>query len=239
MSQTKMSQRDLILRNDWDLLVILDACRYDTFENVNWIPGSLSKVVSAGSATMEWLRNTFTGSYPDVIYVSSIPYIASRYMPKIHGDYIPSEHFGKILDLWHFAYDYATMTVLPETVGHVALQFRTRRVIAHFIQPHAPMIGDPDFTMRTWKQLTGEETFGAFPPFDVIFECGYGNLLRVAYRENLRKALTEVEKLVGSWDGKVVITADHGEGFGENGVFGHREGLRTPELVEVPWLEVS
>lgn len=39
--------------------------------------------------------------------------------------------------------------------------------------------------------------------------------------------------------GKKVITADHGEAFGEGGNYGHPEKSIHPVLVEVPWFEAD
>jgi len=37
----------------------------------------------------------------------------------------------------------------------------------------------------------------------------------------------------------VVVTADHGEAFGEEGVWEHHIETHIPPLMEVPWLEVE
>ncbi|MFW6018192.1 MAG: hypothetical protein ACOCPX_05170 [Halapricum sp.] len=59
------------------------------------------------------------------------------------------------------------------------------------------------------------------------------------YEENLRIALESVADLVEDLDGTVVVTADHGEAFGEEGVWEHHIETHIPALVEVPWLEVE
>ena len=59
------------------------------------------------------------------------------------------------------------------------------------------------------------------------------------HEENLRKVLEEAAKLVDDLDGKVVITSDHGEAFGEEGVWEHHVEKEVPELLEVPWLIVE
>jgi hypothetical protein len=66
-----------------------------------------------------------------------------------------------------------------------------------------------------------------------------GDTAREIHEENLRKVLEEVQRAVEDIDGKVVITSDHGEAFGEKGVWGHKAGKNIPELAEVPWLEVK
>jgi len=58
------------------------------------------------------------------------------------------------------------------------------------------------------------------------------------YEENLRIVVESVADLVTELDGRVVVTADHGEAFGEDGVWEHHIETHIPPLVEVPWLEV-
>ena len=59
------------------------------------------------------------------------------------------------------------------------------------------------------------------------------------HEENLRIALDSVAELVTELDGDVVVTADHGEAFGEQGVWEHHIETHIPPLVEVPWLELD
>ncbi|AGB32000.1 hypothetical protein C488_06028 [Natrinema pellirubrum DSM 15624] len=59
------------------------------------------------------------------------------------------------------------------------------------------------------------------------------------YEENLRIALESVAELIPELDGTVIVTADHGEAFGEEGVWEHHIETHIPPLMEVPWLEVS
>lgn len=59
------------------------------------------------------------------------------------------------------------------------------------------------------------------------------------YEENLRIVLEAVAELATELDGSVVVTADHGEAFGENGVWEHHIETPIAPLIEVPWLEVE
>jgi hypothetical protein len=59
------------------------------------------------------------------------------------------------------------------------------------------------------------------------------------HEENLRIALESIVDLVDDLDGDIVVTADHGEAFGEQGVWEHHVETHIPPLVEVPWLELS
>ena len=59
------------------------------------------------------------------------------------------------------------------------------------------------------------------------------------HEDNLRIALESITDLLDSLDGDVVITADHGEAFGEQGVWEHHIETHIPPLVEVPWLKID
>jgi len=60
-----------VMEENWNYLIILDACRYDYFEKLhrNYFSGVLEKKISLGSGTSEWLRKNFTSYYPDTIYI--------------------------------------------------------------------------------------------------------------------------------------------------------------------------
>lgn len=63
--------------------------------------------------------------------------------------------------------------------------------------------------------------------------------VREHYEEDLRLALKQVARLVGELEGKVVVTADHGEALGEHNDWGHQIGSDNPKQYTVPWLEVE
>lgn len=73
-----IKQRKFIHGEDWDILIILDACRYDVFEKVHgtYLDGELKKVRSEGSETREWLKKTWVDKY-DLSYYSANPYVNS------------------------------------------------------------------------------------------------------------------------------------------------------------------
>jgi hypothetical protein len=63
--------------------------------------------------------------------------------------------------------------------------------------------------------------------------------VREYYEKDLRKAFKEVARLVEELDGKVVVTADHGEALGEQNDWGHQWDSNNPKQYTVPWLEVK
>ncbi|KXA97199.1 hypothetical protein AKJ38_01740 [candidate division MSBL1 archaeon SCGC-AAA259I14] len=141
------SQKELIHDVDWDTLIILDACRYDYFEEIyrNYLSGNLNRVESLGYSTPMWLKKTFTGSYKDTIYVSGNPFVNSKV--KMKGFY-GKEKFFKVFDIWDGGFDNDKGTVPPETISKTTriarMEKPNKKIIAHFIQPHGPYLGFPE-----------------------------------------------------------------------------------------------
>jgi len=48
--------------------------------------------------------------------------------------------------------------------------------------------------------------------------------------------MDEVNKLAKKMHGRVIVSSDHGNHFGEYHLFGHFPGFRSEELVKVPWM---
>lgn len=231
------------MQQDWDNLLLLDACRYDLFKEANYISGELKTVESRGSATPEFLRGNFHGEeFLDTVYITANPML---YRHKGNVDVT----FCEVINLWSGdTWDKEYETVLPEVVTseakRAADEFPKKRLLVHFMQPHYPFIeaetsfdkghiGDdsPD-ELTTWMRImTGEVNIDK-------------ETLWNAYADNLRRALPHVEELAEYLQGKTVITSDHGNMFGERASpipmreWGHPEGIWTDELIKVPWLEV-
>jgi hypothetical protein len=134
-----------IMQEKWDYLIVLDACRYDYFEKTweKFLPaGNLSCKKSTGSSTQEWRNKSFLDNYDDVVYVSANPYINSKHSVM---NFDGQEHFSEIFDVWATDWDDKAGTVSPKNVTKVALkatkEFPQKRLIIHFLQPHAPYLG--------------------------------------------------------------------------------------------------
>jgi hypothetical protein len=97
-----------------------------------------------------------------------------------------------------------------------------------------PVLGNSELAMRLGMLLE----LNASSVFDFL-DGGIEASLRRYYEENLRLALEEAARLVDHLDGSVVITSDHGEAFGEQGVWEHHIETYIPPLIEVPWLRVE
>ena len=134
-----------VVNEKWRYLIVLDACRYDYFKKLykrydNLSRGKLYKVKSKSNNTLNWISR-WEGDHKDIIYVSANPFINSK--GKTNG-IKPSEVFYKVIDVWDYGWDDNFQTVLPDKVNEAALEvmsnFPEKRIIVHYLQPHAPFI---------------------------------------------------------------------------------------------------
>lgn len=137
-----------IVNEQWDYLIILDACRYDYFERLwrEYFPdGRLSCRQSPGTCTNEWRDKTFPGFYEDIVYITANPQICITY--PVYG-YMASEHFRDIHEIWRLDWDEEHGTVLPDVLTRRAMQIipeypQEKRFVIHYLQPHAPYLNAP------------------------------------------------------------------------------------------------
>lgn len=226
-----------VMERDWDHLIILDACRYDFFKEVNWLEGELEKVKSQGSTSVEFLNKNFTDYYYNTVYVSANPFVSPHPSsdPYQQEPFDSEEHFPYVNQVYlKDQYDFHGVS-RPEGVVEEALQTRDRypesNMIVHFMQPHGPFIADCEVLEEIEDPAPGYR--------DLRREGLKWDEIKQAYKANLEMVLEQVEKLVDQLDGKVVITADHGEMIGEKFMFSHPQAIYFKELVEVPWFEVE
>jgi hypothetical protein len=138
----KLAER--IKNENWDRLIVLDACRYDTFEKVyrDYLDGELSGGTSCCISTPGWLNGHFReGDYRDVVYISGNPHINSR---KTGEGFNVKECFHKVVDVWNFGWDNKLGTVHPREINKAFMKefrlFPNKRYVLHYLQPHAPFL---------------------------------------------------------------------------------------------------
>lgn len=238
-----------LLENDWDNVLLLDACRFDLFEEAlgeHPLPGELGRRHSLDSATPKYLQKNFGGgTFHDIVYVTANPYVTTK---------LPAGTFYAVESVWKDGWDEESSTVRPDTMADRAIEvaeaYPDKRLIVHFNQPHAPFVGDVSLGKRRYSAIR-EEALGndrpdprdrAKTPFEML-EVGEVTRPEVweAYLSNLLYAMPSVERLLTSLEGKNVVTADHGNALGEFAkpfpirVYGHPAGILIPALTEVPW----
>jgi hypothetical protein len=129
-----------ILKDGWDVIIVLDAMRYDHFSELHkyFFDGILEVSRSAGSCTKEWFINTFQERMPGTIYISANPFINSS---KDDKRCKAARIFDRVIDVWLNHWDEHLGSVLPTSVNKVALSLEMNgRVIIHYLQPHAPYL---------------------------------------------------------------------------------------------------
>jgi len=221
-----------VFEEDWDNLLILDACRYDYFEKRADLPGTLESRTSKASSTREWVWANFTDKQlHDVVYVSANPNFR-----KVAADIDAEVH--AYVDVWEdeTTTDSGANIVPPKTVTRyareAAVKYPQKRLLVHYVQPHYPFLGstgreqfDPSMTLREVSRHVGDNA----------------PVLRTAYEENLDLVLADVAELILELQGKTVVSADHGELLGERlspipfRAYGHPIGIYVDELTNVPW----
>ena len=61
-----------VINEDWDTLILLDACRFDMFEETVEMEGNLDYTISLGSTSEEFLTRNFSkGTFHDTVYVNA------------------------------------------------------------------------------------------------------------------------------------------------------------------------
>lgn len=244
-----------IFQDDWDVLLILDACRPDALEEVaedySFLPNSIPTKISVGGNSPRWMQKTFRTEYKEKIsnsvYISGNPHTERLLGTETDGLYsdladeidwlaVLSDH----ISVWKEQWDHDNGTVLARSVTDRVVdykrQYRDERIIAHYMQPHFPSVpSDLDSGLDIENDATWDR--------NIWQELGEGELevetAWNAYIENLRYVLDDIVLLLENLDSeRVVITADHGNAFGEKGEWGHGQSS-TASVRRVPWVEVS
>jgi hypothetical protein len=221
---------------EWDVLVVLDACRADALASVapDWL-GPVETVRSVGSSSSEWLENTFL-DHPETGRTAMVT--GNTWTER----YLDTDAFGALDEVWKYAWDEERNTVPAEAITDRAVALARERdparLVVHYMQPHHPFVPDPidgDGGMaRTGSHSNAANPWVALRRGEISVER-----VRTAYEANLRYVLEEVHSLVRNVSGRVAVTADHGNLFGEWGLYGHPMYTPVPALLSVPWAETT
>jgi len=230
-----------IYEKEWDVLIVLDACRADLFVEVADeydYAESVETTTSMGSRSNEWMRENFASEFDEQISETALitgnPFSESVVDPS---------RFKLFDQVWKYAWDDELGTIRPEPITDRAIdvgrELRPDKMILHYMQPHFPFIPFPE--MHPGMDLSN---FAEMSTGDVWTQLEQGEFEKDevwnAYRANLRHILDQLELLLSNLDyNHVVMTADHGNALGEYGFYGHPEGIPLPCLREVPWCSVQ
>jgi hypothetical protein len=228
---------------EWDVLLVLDACRVDLFRSVcdeyDWLPapGDVDRLRSVASSSEGWIRRTFGDDHAAA--AAETGYVTGN----MFYDGVPADRFGL---LWPVEperlADHDIVTVDPTTVTDAAVATWRRRselglsrLVVHYMQPHTPFRSRPEWfdddrpNRTSWGESFVDLRDGGIDP----------DSFERAYRDNLRWVLDEVEQLVRNCEARIALSADHGNALGEWGVYGHPNGMPVSAVRSVPFTVVS
>lgn len=225
-----------IFSREWDNLIILDACRYDFFDQQSDLPGELNSRTTLGSCTPEFVEYNFQNrKLHDTVYVT-----ANSWFLKLRDEIDAEVHdlFDLLSSPERKYSDPDHNIVLADTITRIAKEanekYPNKRLIVHYIQPHHPFVGP-----------TGQKHFqmGSSSLREVVRNepAATQDLVSQAYRENVDHVLSAVTDLLPDLQGRTAITADHGEMLGERHEYipireyGHPAGIWSDILTTVPW----
>jgi hypothetical protein len=254
-------------RGDWDVLVVLDACRTDLLREVgpecDRLPDAASGYGTAWSnaaCSIDWINRNFN-EHPE--QAAGAAYVTANPFADHDSEGVRSADLREHPTLAHLELLYRSRwgpiggieTVAPEYVTtHAIAAWRRRdalgadRMVVHYMQPHEPYITRPDWSFDTpdddpvLKNLVNETYDAGTSPWRVMVENGpiSAEEFWPVYKDNLRWVLNDVtERLLPNLDARVAITADHGNALGEWGEWHHPPGAIGPAVRRVPWVELE
>ncbi|TKX47748.1 hypothetical protein EXE41_04120 [Halorubrum sp. SD690R] len=226
--------------DDWDLCIILDACRPDVLAecaaDFDFIPEDVPKRRSNASQSNQWMERNFTPEYANYLaettYVTGNPYTSQ----------VDTSGFDAVDEVWTYAWSDELGTQPPGPLTDRAVDIgrneSPKRLLVHYMQPHFPSI---PVNLGSKIDL---DRFGEGGGTDIFPRLRRGELTHDevwhAYRENCKYVLNSVETLLENYDAETaIITADHANAFGEKGIYRHPEDVKTEAVRTVPWVETS
>jgi hypothetical protein len=249
-----------MMSEEWDNLIILDACCFAHFRQVCDLQGNLTPVLSPGTSSWEYMQETFVGKqFHDTVYVSGNAHTSKLEEDVFHAIFpVEMENASERNTQYPGPLPEESDAILPESVVEQSLtvhkEFPHKKYIIHFMQPHLPFLGKYgrnlyrqvlESTAR--DQLVGESRWGtSIAIWDAVkhSETDVSDAdVKKAHLENLEIVLGFVEYLVNELNGRSVITSDHGQLLGEKILtkkrYGHPHDIHPKKLIEVPWFEIK
>jgi len=228
-------------KEKWDWLIILDACRYDFFEQIAFprikrhFPNArLEKRISLASETTGVLEK-----FPKLknsVVLTGHPFVLQR-----------EDKFDCIIDA---GFDYGLSTCPPWYMSTAFYIFkkkmmRFRRKILWFLQPHHPFVGKIRLDIRIYEGGKGSSLHPTEKIIEEYKKYKEQGVLVEAYKENLKLVISYLMPLLGNMSGRIIITSDHGEGLGlplrkeDPPVLSHPGGKKEWELRLIPWCVIQ
>lgn len=199
---------------EWENLIILDACRHDYYEEVTG--KEVDSRLTIGGCSPHFIEKNFSeGDWSDVIYISANPFTSENNLEELTGR---DDIFHTVWEVYRTDWDDELGVVHPDSVVEkvkTAQQlYPDKRKIIHFMQPHHPFLTEDGDKKRKGPNSNYVTANNGLADREQLIE---------GYKENILVALSRVEQLENVLKGRTVVTADHGELLGEDGIYGHYE----------------
>ena len=247
------------VKENWDYLLIIDACRYDVFEEVvkeRGLKGKLTLFDTRCGQTPTWYRKYWSYKDSDIHLISSNPqpfmtvctWDAHKRFKTARWADPESSTEGEFIKKW-LKKDEQTWN--PDIVLDVFERYHWpgSRYLLHFMPPHLPYLGEKGKSLLKKLGVVNNPHRNIYDAVRDYGRQGHWDEVRECYKENLEYVLDKIYARLDLFPGKVVISSDHAEMLGEpnfddQGIFGHgREaGPKSPvweKIRQVPWFEVK
>jgi len=247
-----------IFEEEWNLAIILDACRVDSLRKISnefEFLGEIQTIWSVGSSSGEWIANTFIQKYlkeiNNTIYISANGHskliLEDSVRPPVNNEIplkflnwstVDQSELESHEQLFKSYHNSKYETVLPYSVSNILLETvrdgQSRRIVAHYIQPHLPYVAN---AVEEGREIDNLEKGG----YRLLkSEQVKKSEVVSKYEDNLRFVLADIQTMLQAIEvDNVILTADHGESFGEGHLYGHPEGNLHPVIRKVPWVELD
>lgn len=254
-----------IWAREWDVLIVLDACRTDLWRDVapEYDLPEGDTAWSNASCSIDWYRRNFT-QMPERVADEQVGVVTANPFADHGAEHaksadlrdVPLAHFRPLYETeWgQVETDPPIETVPPERVtDHAIDAWRRRdelgidRLVVHYMQPHEPFIERPEWSYQdpddnpVLKNLVTDGYEAGTSPWQAMIDSGEVSVDEFwpVYQANLRWVLDDVTaRLLCNLDADAVISADHGNGLGEWGEWHHPPGAIGPAVRRVPWVRV-
>jgi hypothetical protein len=241
-------QRDLIAdafdADERVWILFLDGGRYDIFDQLvgDYFSGDLQRAWNGDIGyTGDWFVRNVDGDYPDRGLFSWVPIRFQQI------DYDGTDHFAVAPDIMESMGVEERLAALGYTDGEFGDEIGVsgRRVnaavrqhrddvrggLVRYLKPHPPFNGLADVTSERTKT---EKTRAALETGDLTYAD-----LTDAYIDTYHTGLSWARDLAADLDGRVILTADHGECLTCGQLFHGRHLDKHDHLTTVPWFEVD
>jgi hypothetical protein len=237
MNIEKINEDDIepIAEKEWDNLIILDAARHDTYQET--INTKSDSRITTESHSVGFIKENFSrGDWSDTVIITANPFYNESRFKKLTGREL-NQTFETVFQVWDTDWNEEHGTVMPkelvEKTKTAEKLFPEKKKIIHFMQPHYPFInseleqhgyGDAIQSRdneKIWEKAEKEK-------------IGHSEAIK-DYKKNhkiMKDHIRDVKEVI---KGKTIVTADHGNFLGENGLYGHPGKSKSKTLRKVPW----